>query len=58
MDKLLNWLRDHDLFSINRLEERAGIPQRVLSKALKGDRPLPDKYVKPLKKILKEYGYK
>lgn len=58
MDKLLDWLNDHDLISINRLEERAGIPQRVLSKALKGTRPLPEKYCKPLAKILKEYGYK
>lgn len=58
MDKLLDWIKDHDMLSINRLEERAGIPQRVLAKALKGDRPLPDKYVKPLEKILKKYGYK
>lgn len=55
---LTNWLCKNDLIVINRLEERAGIPQRVLSKALKGDRPLPDKYIKPLIKILKQYGYK
>lgn len=55
---LTNWLLENDLIVINRLEYRAGIPQRVLSKALKGVRPLPEKYVKPLKKILKEYGYK
>lgn len=58
MDKLLAWIEEHDLLSINRLEERAGIPQRSLHKAIKGIRPLPDKYIKPLKKILKEYGYK
>jgi hypothetical protein len=57
MDNLLDWINKRDLISINRLEERAGIPQRVLSKALKGDRPLPEKYIKPLQKILKDYGY-
>lgn len=58
MDKLLDWIKDHDLISINRLEERAGIPQRSLHKAIKGIRPLPEKYVKPLIKELKKYGYK
>jgi hypothetical protein len=58
MDKLLEWIREHDLLSINRLEERAGVPQRVLSKALKGDRPLPKKYIDPLIKQLKKYGYR
>jgi hypothetical protein len=58
MDKLLDWIREHDLLSINRLELRAGVPQRVLQKALQGDRPLPDKYAKPLIKELKKYGYK
>lgn len=58
MDKILDWIKEHDLLSINRLEERAGIPQRSLHKALNGVRPLPNKYVKPLEKILKKYGYK
>jgi uncharacterized protein YcgL (UPF0745 family) len=58
MDKLLDWIRDHDLLSINRLEERAGVPQRVLQKALKGERPLPAHHAKKLEKELKKYGYK
>jgi hypothetical protein len=55
---IIEWLRDHDLLSINRIERRVGIPQRVLAKALKGDRPLPEKYIRPLIKQLKKYGYK
>jgi hypothetical protein len=58
MDKLLDWIREHDLLSINRLEERADVPQRVLQKALKGERPLPARHVKKLEKELKKYGYK
>jgi chromosome partitioning protein len=58
MEKLLDWLKDHDLLSINRLEERVGIPQRSLHKAIKGIRPLPEKYEQPLTKELKKYGYK
>lgn len=57
MNDILEWLKEHDLISINGLEIRVGIPQRVLQKALKGDRPLPKKYLKPLINELKKYGY-
>jgi hypothetical protein len=57
MDKLLDWIREHDLLSINRLEERAGVPQRVLQKALKGERPLPAHHAKAIIDLLVEYGF-
>lgn len=56
--KLLLWIKKHNLLSIHGLEKRAGIPQSVLDKALKGNRPLPEKYIPKLIEILKEYGYK
>jgi hypothetical protein len=55
--KLLDWIKSRDLLSINRVEERCGIPQRMLQKALKELQPLPDKYVPSLQKELKKYGY-
>lgn len=54
---LIDWLKAHDLLSLNRLEQITGMPQNSLHKAIKGVRPLPEKYVKPLVKELKKYGY-
>jgi hypothetical protein len=57
IEHVLEWLKEHDLISINALEIKAGIPQRNLHKVLNGQRPLPVKYHKVLIKILKGYGY-
>lgn len=60
IDKAIKWLQTHDLISINRLEKKIGIPQRVLSKVVKelDGRALPDKYHKDLIAELKKYGFK
>lgn len=60
IDHAVVWLQTHDLISINRLEKKVGIPQRVLSKVITGldGRTLPEKYHKALLKELKEYGFK
>lgn len=60
IDKAITWLQSHDLISINRLEKKIGIPQRVLSKVVKelDGRTLPDKYHKDLITELKKYGFK
>lgn len=60
IDKAITWLQEHELISINRLEKKIGIPQRVLSKVVKelDGRTLPEKYHKDLITELKKYGFK
>jgi hypothetical protein len=60
IDRAIVWLQEHDLISINRLEKKIGIPQRVLSKVITGldGRALPDKYHEALIAELKKYGFK
>lgn len=60
IDRAIAWLREHDLISINRLEKKIGIPQRVLSKVVTGldGRALPEKYHDALISELKKYGFK
>lgn len=60
IEKAIEWLQTHDLISINRLEKKVGIPQRVLSKVIKqlDGRDLPEKYHDDLIKELKRYGFK
>jgi hypothetical protein len=60
IDRAITWLQEHDLISINRLEKKIGIPQRVLSKVVTGldGRALPDKYHEALIAELKKYGFK
>lgn len=60
INKAIAWLRTHDLISINRLEKKVGIPQRVLSKVITGldGRTLPEKYHEALLTEIKKYGFK
>lgn len=60
IDRAIAWLQDHDLISINGLEKKIGIPQRVLSKVVTGldGRALPEKYHAGLIAELKKYGFK
>lgn len=58
IERALEWLNEHELITILRLERKLGIPDRVLTKAIAGDRPLPDKYHNPLFEELKKYGFK
>lgn len=57
-EKVLSWLKQHDLITIQRLEVRCNIPQRMLQKAIKELQPLPDKYVPEIVAVLKQYGYR
>lgn len=56
--KIFKWLNEHDLIPPLRLERKLSIPDRSLTKAIAGLRPLPDKYIEPLIKELRRYGYK
>ena len=60
IEKAITWLQEHELISINRLERKIGIPQRVLSKVVTGldGRGLPDKYHEALIAEIKKYGFK
>jgi hypothetical protein len=57
-EKILAWFVKHDLFSIHGLEKKLKLPVNAISRALRRDRPLPDKYVPEIKKEIKKYGYK
>lgn len=54
--KICSWLRDHPLISVNGLSEL--INYRNLSKAVNGERNIPQKYFSALEEVLKHYGYK
>jgi hypothetical protein len=51
------WLKKHDLINQRALEEKCGLPQGSLYKAVKGVRNLPEHYVPLLFDKLKSYGY-
>lgn len=56
-DKIINFLKAHELISINALEKKCGLPQSTIYKAQNG-RTLPEKYHESLIKELKRYGLK
>lgn len=58
MKPVIDWLNNHDLIVINRLEKKIGIPQRVLKKVIdeQDGRALPEIYHEPLIKELEKYG--
>ncbi len=58
MKPILEWLSNHDLIVINRLEKKVGIPQRVLKKVIdeQDGRALPEVYYEPLIRELEKYG--
>jgi hypothetical protein len=57
-EKILNWLAKRDLIAIARLEKKLGMKGRFLNQVLKRQKSLPDKYIEPMKKELRNYGYK
>lgn len=57
-DKLLEWLHTHPLIKIRALEELIGAKEGTIRQALAGRQGLSEKHVEPIKKILKQYGYK
>lgn len=65
MTHLIKWLSQRDsradgLLSIRQLEKNAGCPDSTIRHALKSENPrkIPEKWVKPIEKELKKYGYK
>ena len=57
-DKIINFLKAHELISINALEKKCGLSQGTMAHALNGSRGLPEKYHESLIKELKRYGCK
>lgn len=55
-DKIVNWLRDHDLIKHLALEKKIGMPQGCIYKAIKGKIKLPQHHIILLLEELKPYG--
>ena len=58
MDKILKFLKDHPLISINGLEKKCKMPRDCIYKVKTGQRKMPTKHLSKLVEVLKEYGYK
>ncbi|MDE3248674.1 MAG: hypothetical protein KGO82_08450 [Bacteroidota bacterium] len=54
--EIITWLNQHPLIKVNALEKAAGVPSGALDKAMKGNRPLPEKYIVALIDVLQHYG--
>ena len=52
-----DWMKDRKQLSVLAIEKRVGMPQGTLNKYLKGSRGLPEKYIKPLKTLMSNYGF-
>jgi hypothetical protein len=57
-EKILQWLENHDLITILRLETKLKIPKNLIGQCIRGLKPLPNKHVDALETELKKYGYK
>lgn len=59
-EKIVKFLREHPLISLNSLEEMLGIPQSTLSKAVKenSERDIPVKHIPAIVEVLISYGLK
>lgn len=53
---ITDFLAERPLISIHALEQACGIPQGLLSKAIKHKKPLPAKHVPALARELVNYG--
>jgi len=57
-DTMTNWIkRNHGHLSFDKIEKAIGIPQGTLSKVAKGQRPLPKKWVEPLREYKDRMGW-
>lgn len=58
-EKIVKFLREHPLISLNSLEEMLDIPQSTLSKAVKenSERDIPGKHIEKLSEELLHYGF-
>ncbi|MCG8474849.1 MAG: ParA family protein [Cytophagales bacterium] len=56
-DKIKAFLKERDAISISSIEKESGLPATLLSKFLKGNRPLNTSHLKKIIPILEKYGY-
>ena len=56
-EKILKFLKTHELISVHALEKKCGMPQSTIGQAQNG-RKVPEKYHESLIKELKRYGFK
>lgn len=57
-DEVINFLHDRPALSLNQLEKESGLPQSLLSKAMKGKRRLNQSHIEKLVPVLEKYGFK
>jgi predicted transcriptional regulator len=57
-EKIIEFLKEHLALSLNQLEKQSGLPQSLLSKAMKGKRRLNQNHIEKLVPILEQYGFK
>lgn len=55
-EKIISWLKKHDLIKHALLEKKCNMPQGCIYKALKGKIGLPNHHVVSLTEALKPYG--
>jgi len=56
MCEIKDFLIEHPGISIHWVEKQCGIPVSTIK--LRGDRPIPTKYIEPIKELLSTYGWK
>lgn len=55
-NKYLDWfIKNKDVFNVYYVAKASGVPHSTLDKWLKGLRPLPDEWVEPLTKWVKQH---
>jgi len=57
-EEVIEWLREHPGISKTVIEQSCDppLPESTLRKAVNGTRPLPEKHLPALKKVLHKYG--
>ena len=56
-DMICDFLRSHNLISVNALEEKLNIPQSTIGKAMNENRLIPTKHIFPIICELSRYGF-
>jgi predicted transcriptional regulator len=56
-EKIIKFLSERPALSLNQLEKEAGLPQSLLSKAIKGKRVLNEGHLLKLVPVLEKYGF-
>ncbi len=56
-EKIIEFLSERPALSLNQLEKEAGLPQSLISKAMKGKRRLNQGHTEKLVPVLERYGF-